>query len=130
MEAPPNEPYLYSAETFRIRGALFDVYRTLGPGYLESVYQECLALEFAKRDIPFEAGRRLSLTYKGVMLKQGFVADLVCFDRIIVELKAIRTIAPEHRAQIINYLRATDLRLGLLVNFGSAPKLEFERFAL
>lgn len=130
MEAPPDEPYLFSAETFRIRGALFDVYRTLGPGYLESVYQECLALEFAKRDIPFEAGRRLSLTYKGVSLKQGFVADLVCFDQIIIELKAVRTVAPEHRAQVINYLRATGLRLGLLVNFGSAPKLEFERFAL
>jgi GxxExxY protein len=130
MEAPPDEPYLYSAETFRIRGALFDVYRTLGSGYLESVYQECLGLEFAAREIPFEAGRRLSIRYKGVLLQQGYVADFVCFDQIIIELKSVRAIAPEHRAQTINYLRATGMRLGLLVNFGSAPKLEVERFAL
>src|SRR5678815_4186463 len=104
MEAPPDEPYLFSAETFHIRGAMFDVYRTLGPGFLESVYQECLALEFAKREIPFEAGRRLSLSYKGELLRQVFVADFVCFDQIIIELKAVRAIAPEHRAQVINYL--------------------------
>ena len=130
MNAPPDEPYLYSAETFRIRGALFEVYRTLGPGFLENVYQECLGLEFGAREIPFEAGRKLSLRCKGVLLRQGYVADFICFDQILIELKAVRTIAPEHRAQVINYLRATEIRLGLLVNFGSSPKLEVERFAL
>jgi GxxExxY protein len=130
MDAPPTDPYLFSAETFQIRGALFAVYRSLGAGFLESVYQECLAIEFAKRTIPFEAQKKLSLRYDGVLLKQTFTADFVCFDGIIIELKAVRALAPEHRAQVINYLRATNLKLGLLANFGASPRLEVERFAL
>jgi GxxExxY protein len=109
---------------------VFHVYRAMGPGFLEAVYQECLELELANRGIPFRARQALALTYEGVLLKQTYVADLVCFDRIILELKAVRTIAPEHRAQLVNYLRATGMKLGLLVNFGAAPKVEIERFAL
>jgi GxxExxY protein len=89
-----------------------------------------LAIEFSNRGVAFEAGKALTLQYKGHALKQSYVADFVCNERIIVELKAARAIAPEHRAQIINYLRATDMKLGLLINFGASPLAEIERFAL
>lgn len=127
-----DEPHghLFSAETFRIRGAAFEVYRRMGAGFLEAVYQECLALEFEQRAIPFEPLKALSLSYAGQPLKQVYVADFVCFGEIIVELKAVRGIAPEHRAQTINYLRASGMKLGLLLNFGTAPRMEIERFAL
>jgi len=121
---------VYEAETYRVRGAVFEVYRSMGPGFLEAVYQECLAIEFAARDVPFDALRPLELQYKGRALRQGYTPDFVCFDKIIVELKAVRSLAPEHRAQTINYLRATGLRLGLLVNFGSVPHAQIERFVL
>jgi GxxExxY protein len=121
---------LFADEAFRLRGAFFHVYRTMGSGFLEGVYQECLGIEFARRGIPHVAQKSLALTYEGVVLKQSYVADFVCFDCVVVELKAARTIAPEHRAQIINYLRATGMKLGLLVNFGATPQVEIERFAL
>ena len=130
METGTPGQFLYKDEAFRIRGAMFEVYRTLGAGFLEGVYQECLGIEFARCGVPFEAGRRLSLHYKGEPLQQIYVADFVCYDRIIVELKAVRAIAPQHRAQVLNYLRATELKLGLLANFGTIPGVEIERFAL
>jgi GxxExxY protein len=102
----------------------------MGPGFLEAVYQECLAMEFASRDIPFRSQRPLPLEYKGTRLKQSYVADFVCFENILIELKAARDLVGEHRAQTLNYLHATGLRLGLLVNFGAAPKVQVERFAL
>jgi len=120
---------LYPEETFRIRGAMFEVHTTLGPGFLEGVYQECLGLEFAARDIPYRAKQALALEYKGRRLRQTYVADFVCFDRIIVELKVVRDLAVEHRAQVINDLRATGMKVGLLVNFGSS-EAKIERFAL
>ena len=101
----------------------------MGPGFLEAVYQECLALEFAARQIPFTAQHPLRLAYKGRSLRQTYAPDFVCFDRIVVELKVARSIAPEHRAQTINYLRASGMRLGLLANFGG-PEAVIERFAL
>jgi GxxExxY protein len=125
-----TEGLLYENEAFQIRGAAFEVYRAMGAGFLEAVYQECLEVEFAKRGLPFEARRPLGLTYQGQPLRQTYVADFVCYDRIIVELKSVRTIAPEHRAQIVNYLRVTDMKLGLLINFGASPKIEMERFVL
>jgi GxxExxY protein len=118
---------LYAREVYAIQGAIFDVNHHMGAGFLEGVYQECLALEFAARGIPFVAQRPLSLTYKGQPLRQTYLADFVCFDAIIVELKAVRDLTPEHRAQVLNYLAATGLKLGLLVNFGSAPKARIER---
>ena len=121
---------IYAEEVFRIQGAVFEVYRTMGAGFLEGVYQECLALEFAKREIPFVGLPRLTLQYKSIHLRQGYVADFVCFERVIVELKAARDLAPEHRAQLINYLRATGLKLGLLVNFGTTPRAQVVRIAL
>lgn len=125
-----HEHVLYGAEVFAIQGAIFEVNGQLGAGFLEAVYQECLSLEFAARDIPFEAAVPLSLSYKGQRLLQVYRADFVCFGRIIVELKALASITPEHRAQVLNYLRVTGHRLGLLVNFGCAPKARIERFVL
>ncbi|MBW8815679.1 MAG: GxxExxY protein [Caulobacterales bacterium] len=125
-----GDDLLYAEEAFQLRGAVFHVYRAMGSGFLEAVYQECLVIELARRAIPFVAQPSLALAYEGVPLKQSYVADFVCFDRIVLELKATRSLAPEHRAQVINYLRATGLKLGLLVNFGSAPRVEIERFAL
>jgi GxxExxY protein len=130
MDHEPHEPHerlLYAAEVYAIQGAIYEVNRQMGSGFLEAVYQECLAIEFAARGIPFVANKVLSLTYKGRLLRQTYVADFVCFDAIIIELKAVRDLAPEHRAQVLNYLAATGLKLGLLVNFGSAPKARIER---
>lgn len=117
-------------EVFRIQGAVFDVNKFMGAGFLEAVYQECLAIEFVSRGIPFVAGPTLRLRYKDVDLEQFYVPDFVCFGSVLVELKAVRALAPEHRAQLLNYLRATNLRVGLLVNFGTSPKAEIERFVV
>ncbi len=126
----PHEQVLYRDEVFLIQGAIFEVNREMGSGFLEAVYQECLAIEFKARDIPFVSTPSLGLAYKGAALQQVYVPEFICFDRIIVELKAVRELAPEHRAQVLNYLKATGLRLGLLVNFGSAPKARIERLVL
>jgi len=126
----PHEPLLYAEEVFAIQGAIFEVNRHMGAGFLEAVYQECLAIEFQARGVPFVACRSLKLAYKGQPLRQFYQADFVCFEKIIVELKAVRELASEHRAQVLNYLRSTGLKLGLLVNFGSAPKAQIERLVL
>jgi GxxExxY protein len=130
MDHEPHEPHervLYASEVYAIQGAVFEVNRYMGSGFLEAVYQECLAIEFAARGIPFVAQKPLPLTYKGQLLRQTYVADFVCFDAILIELKAVRELAPEHRVQVLNCLAATGLKLGLLVNFGSAPKARIER---
>lgn len=111
-------------------GACFEVYKEKGCGFLESVYQECLELEFGLQSIPFVAQQEHLLAYKGQPLKQTFRSDFVCFGNIIVELKAVKALADEHRAQVLNYLNATGYRLGLLINFGGHPKLEWERIVL
>ncbi len=121
---------IYPDECYKIIGACFEVYREKGCGFLESVFQECLELEFKLQGIPFEAQRPLRLEYKGQPLKTGFVADFVVHEKIIVELKAVSHLADEHRAQVLNYLNATGHKLGLLVNFGHHPKIEWERFVL
>jgi len=121
---------LFADETFLVQGAVFEVSRQMGTGFLEAVYQECLTLELTARGIPFLASPPLTVTYKGQALTQSYRPDFVCFDKVIVELKAVRELAPEHRAQTLNYLRATGLRLGLLVNFGCAPKARVERLVL
>ena len=125
-----HERVRYADEAYRVQGAVFEVYRTLGAGFLEAVYQECLALEFAARRIPFVSQAPLRLEYKGESLRQSYCPDFICFDKIIVELKAVSALAPEHKAQTINYLRASGMRLALLVNFCSTPRVQIERFAL
>lgn len=121
---------IYPEESYRVMGACFEVYREKGCGFLEAVFQECLEMEFADQAIPFVAHPMLSLTYKGRPLRQTYSPDFVCFAKIVLEIKAVSSLADEHRAQVHNYLRATGHRLGLLVNFGHFPKVESERIAL
>lgn len=121
---------VYREESYAIMGACFEVYTQKGCGFLEAVYQECLAIEFALRDISCLDQPTLDLSYKGQPLKQQYVPDFICYGKIIVELKAVSELAGQHRAQVHNYLRATGHRLGLLVNFGHHPKLEYERIVL
>jgi GxxExxY protein len=124
------ERLIYEEETFAIRGAVFAVYKEMGCGFLEAVYQECLEKEFKLRSIPYVAQPELMLTYKGDRLDQTYKPDLICFGKIILELKALRQLGPEHKAQVLNYLRASNLKLGLLINFGSYPSVQIERMAL
>lgn len=102
----------------------------MGCGFLEAVYQECLGKEFACRIIPHVAQKELQLFYKGELLNQTYKPDFICYEKIVVELKAVKDITPEHKAQVFNYLKATGLKLGLLVNFGHYPKAEIERIIL
>jgi len=118
---------IYKEESYKIMGACFEVYQSLGRGFLEAVYQECLGIELAERGVPFVAQRLLPIAYKGRALEQLYKADFVCYDKIIVELKAIGQLADEHRAQVFNYLKATHMKLGILINFGAHPKLEHHR---
>lgn len=103
------------------------VYNTLESGFLESVYQEALAIEFTKRGIPFVKEKDLKIYYDGHELKQTYRADFVCYDSIIVELKAVSDLNDSHRSQVYNYLKATGFRLGLLYNFGHYDGLQYER---
>ncbi|MGC8988827.1 MAG: GxxExxY protein [Verrucomicrobiia bacterium] len=121
---------IYKDESYRIIGACFEVYKEKGCGFLEAVYQECLQIEFGIQSIPVVPQKPLALSYKGRPLKQRYSADFICFDKIILELKAVSALADEHRAQVLNYLNATGFKLGLLVNFGHHPKLEYQRIVL
>jgi len=123
-----SEHFPLKEETFRILGACFEVYNELGCGFLEPVYQECLEMELSRQGIPFESQKVLNLAYKGEVLKKSYQVDLVCFGTVIVEIKAVSHITGEHKAQILNYLHASTIDVGLLVNFGHFPKLEYERF--
>ena len=119
----------HDARTYAIIGAAIEVHRRLGHGFLEPVYQEALAIELIDRDVPFSREVEISIQYKGRPLACGYRADFLCYESIIVELKAIRAITKVEEAQIINYLRATKLRLALLLNFGT-PSLQQRRFVL
>jgi len=108
-------------------GACFEVYNEMGNGFLEEVYQESLELELTERGIPFVAQPKLPIFYKGRQLRKHYEADLLVLDRIIVELKAVKALLPEHEAQLLNYLKATGRRVGYLVNFGAHPRLDWRR---
>ena len=112
--------------TAQILNACKDVYNELGKGFLEPVYQEALEKEFQMRNIPYEREKKLPIHYKGIKLEKEYFADFFCYDKIIVELKAVATLSKEHKAQTINYLKAVNQEIGLLVNFG-AEKLKWER---
>ncbi|MDD6702578.1 MAG: GxxExxY protein [Bacteroidales bacterium] len=118
--------YLFQNETFLIRKCMMNVFNELGNGFLEKVYQEALAIEFQNNGIPFEREARIPVYYKNVKLQQEYIADFICYDNIIVEVKAISELTGSHKAQVINYLKATNLQVGLLVNFG-ASKIKVER---
>jgi len=121
---------LYPDESYALMGACFNVYNEKGSGFLEPVYQECLEIELEYQGIPFEAQKEITLHYRGRELKQRYKPDLICHDKIIIEAKAVAQLLPEHRAQVLNYLHATGLKLGLLVNFGHHPRLQYERIIL
>jgi GxxExxY protein len=125
-----REKITFKEESFEIQGAIFSVYRAMGRGFLEAVYQECLEIEFLNCGISFVSQVDLELNYRGQPLKQRYKADFVCFEKIIVEIKAISEISDIHRAQVMNYLKATGFRLGILVNFCSYPKVTIERIVL
>jgi len=116
-------------QTYAIIGAAMEVHRELGHGFLEAVYQEGLALELAARGIPFRREVPLQVKYKGQPLACAYKADFICFDNILVELKAIETLSDTERSQVINYLNATRFTRALLLNFGS-PSLEYQRMVL
>ena len=118
---------LYQQETYHIVGAAMEVHRLLGKGFLESVYQEALEIELGLQQIPFKSQEKIDIYYKNRLLDKFFIADLLCFEDIIVELKAISKILPEHEAQLINYLKATRKELGILINFGN-KSLEYKRY--
>ena len=110
---------LYAEESFKINGAIYEVHKALGPGLLEKVYQEALEKELKFQGIPFEREKSFTITYKGEELEQKYIADFVIYDKIVVELKALEELLPVHKAQVINYLAITGLKLGLLVNFNT-----------
>jgi GxxExxY protein len=118
---------LYEQESYQILGACFEVYKELGCGFLESVYQEALELELQARGIPFQPQPELRIWFKSQLLKKTFQPDFICYEKIVIELKAVSQLIDEFRAQLHNYLKATNHRLGFLVNFGHHPKLEYER---
>ncbi len=118
---------LYKDEVFEITGAAIHVHNTLGSGYLEAVYQEALAIELAARNIPFVEQPQLEIYYRGQVLKKYYQPDFVVFDKIIVEIKALDRLSGTEEAQVLNYLKATGMRLGLLINFGTHPKMQWKR---
>jgi GxxExxY protein len=118
---------LFEGESYQIIGACFEVYREKGCGFLEQVYQECLEIELGLQGIPFVPKQPLKLEYKGSPLRSKYEPDFVCHQKIVLELKAVTELADEHRAQVQNYLKATGMKLGLLVNFGHYPKAQIER---
>jgi GxxExxY protein len=120
---------IFKEESYRIVGACFHVYEDKGCGFTEPLYQECLGIEFDFQGISFDAQRQLTLMYRERVLSSKFIPDYVCFDKIIVELKAVSDLTDEHRSRVLNYLNATGYELGLLINFGHYPKLEYERIA-
>lgn len=121
-----RRPAVRGGELRRHRGLLRGL-QGEGLWFLEAVYQECLAIEFGLRGIPFEEQPTLGLTYKAHQLRQTYQPDFVCYGKIVLEVKAVSALTDEHRAQLHNYLKASSLRLGLLVNFGHYPKLEYAR---
>jgi len=117
---------LHEDLTYEIIGAAMEVHATLGPGFLESVYQEAMAIELLARGIPFEEKKRLDVYYKGIKLEKHFEADFVCDNKVIVEIKALSVLTNDHQSQVLNYLKATGIKVGLLINFGS-KSLEHKR---
>jgi len=118
---------IYKNESYSVIGACFAVYKDKGCGFHEAVYHECLEIEFEFQKIPFLSKPPQSLQYRGRTLVQTFSPDLICYDKIILEIKAVSELMNEHRAQVLNYLSATGCKLGLLVNSGHYPRMEYER---
>lgn len=120
------EKFIFKNETYKIIGAAMEVHKVLGCGFLEAVYQEAFEIELVKQGIPFEREKKLNIFYKDVKLQKEYYADFYCYDGIIVELKAQKELNGVHEAQLLNYMTATDTKVGLLINFGQ-NSLEYKR---
>ncbi|MCE2393740.1 GxxExxY protein [Candidatus Poribacteria bacterium] len=118
---------LHKNEVYTIIGAAMEVYNVLGPGFLESVYQEALEIELSTRGISFESPQELNIRYKEYQLKQQYKPDFVVYEKIIVEIKALNHLTSHEQAQLLNYLKATGLPVGVLINFGAEKDLEWKR---
>ena len=117
-------------EVYQIVGAAMEVYYRLGRGFLEPVYQEAMEIELKHRRIPFQAKKSISIRYREFLLNKKYEPDLVCFNQVIVELKALDRLSRSEECQLLNYMRATSNRVGVLINFGSSPRLEWKRYVL
>jgi len=124
-----EDKYLLKEECYNVIGCCMEVHNHLGCGFLEPVYQEALSLEFSKQSIPFEKEKLMDVYYKGTLLNKKYIADFLCFNELIVELKAVERLIPEYTGQVLNYLKVTGLKIGLLVNFGTT-KLQYKRVIL
>jgi len=118
---------LLADEVYSIVGAAMAVHTELGCGFLEAVYQEALEIEFQQRNIPYQSQPVLSIHYKNTLLNKNYIADFICFDQIIVELKALKTLTDKETSQVLNYLKASQSKVGILINF-SSPSLEWNRY--
>lgn len=125
-----KQEQLYQEEGYRFMGAAFEVYNEIGGGLLEEIYQESLEIELEKRGIGFRSKQELAVFYKGRELKKRYIPDLYIFNQIVVELKAVSELAPEHEAQLINYMRIARQPVGYLLNFAHRESLEWKRFVL
>ncbi len=130
MNSGVGEQLFLKEESFVIQGAVFEVYRELGCGFIEAVYQEALAKEFSLRNIPYTTQSEMTIEYKGFVLNQIYRPDFVCYEKIILELKAVKETVDEHKAQLHNYLKVSKFHLGLLINFGHYPRATVERIVL
>ena len=124
-----NGDLLFKDECFKIYGCIYEVNKKLGSGFLEAIYHEALEIELRRQNIPFSSQYEIKVLYDGIPLSKKYVADFVCFDEIIIEIKAVSKIDNSHKAQLLNYLSATGFKLGLLVNFNAFPKTDIIRIA-
>jgi len=124
-----NEEYIFKRECYDLIGCCMDIHKELGCGFLEAVYQEALEMELLEKEIDFEREVELGIVYKGKQLDKKYYADFICYDEVILELKAVNSLSDVHYAQVLNYLKATGKRIGLLVDFG-ARSLEYKRIVL
>ncbi|MGZ2371024.1 GxxExxY protein [Ancylomarina sp. YFZ004] len=121
-----SEEYIYKNECYEIIGCCMSVHSELGAGFLEVIYQEALEFEFNREAHPFEREVGIDVSYRGEKLNKKYFADFICYGEIIIELKAVKTLDDSHYAQLLNYLKATDKKIGLLINFGS-KSLQYKR---
>lgn len=119
---------LYKERMYNIIGAAMSLYNEIGSGYSEPIYQECLSVLCSERNIPWEREKLLKMYFHGIELEKTYKADFVCYDDIIVELKAVTELLSEHRAQLFNYMRITNSKFGILINFGESQKLHAEKY--
>ncbi len=124
---PDREDMVLADEVYRVIGAAMEVHSRLGPGFLEAVYEEALAIELKRDGIPFREQLPLEISYRNQILRKHYVCDFLAFDAIVLEIKAIPQLSSNEMAQILNYLKATGKQVGLLINFGKAGKLDWQR---